>query len=73
MHLAFAKTKEKDVARAAASGSPGSAKTPQQVSMDDMREIFVARYRDGQRRVLEDAMAMLWEMMGGGTDVSSET
>ena len=69
----FAKTKEKDVARAAASGSPGSAKTPQQVSMDDMREIFVARYRDGQRRVLEDAMAMLWEMMGGGTDGSSET
>ena len=42
-----------------------SASSPNQSSMDDMRKIFVARYRDGQRRVLEDALVTLREMMGG--------
>ena len=32
--------------------------------MDDMREIFIARYRDGQRKVLEDALKLLTEMVG---------
>ena len=66
----FAKTKEADVARAAGASVAAASGTPaEQVSMDDMREIFVARYRDGQRRVLEDALATLWGMMGGAEEV----
>ena len=54
--LLLLKSKERDMARAART-SIGSAISTETISMDDMREIFIARYRDGQRKVLEDAQA----------------
>ena len=55
----FAATKSADIALSAANFE----KSQEHVSMDDMRRIFISRYRDGQRRVLEDALQTLSQMI----------
>ena len=40
--------------------------------MDRMRLVFIARYRDGQRRVLGDIVKVLQEMLAGTAEEDCE-
>lgn len=58
---------------ARAAKSDDSARNVEPVPVpDDIRNMFVARYRDGQRRVLEDVVEVLNAMVQGAEDDGSD-
>jgi len=63
----FLLTKNVDTANAANNNSNGSG-----VLQFGTRAHFISMYRDGQRRVLEDAIVVLTEMLGGVEEAEEE-
>ena len=59
----YARTKKDDLQNSV--GISSSENLSEEAALEKMREVFIARYRDGQRKVLEGAVFSLQEMLLG--------